>query len=167
MVEAITPTEPVQITQDSRGARENPITFYDLPQDILEVEDVIFDTEDNVFVIEFGNKVLNLQLDQGRSFILARSGLFSYIGREKREGDTTRVYKVAREVMQRVAVYLHEPVLYSLFTANEGMEKWALDPNRGAGIFKWHSQAKAYRDNNRFFQSISVIDPEKLVLTSG
>jgi hypothetical protein len=160
-VEIEAPKGKPQIAQDSRGKRENPITFFDLPEDIFDLNDLIFDTEDNVFIVEFGNKVLNLQLDNSTNFILARSGLFRYIDREKKEKDTTYVYKVARDVMRRVALHHHKPVLYSFFTGNEGITKWAMDLSRGASVFEWHSIA-----SGDFFQALSMIDPEAKILAN-
>jgi hypothetical protein len=167
VVEASVRIELPQIKQDSRGKREAPITFFDLPEDILDIGDLIYDTEDNVFVIEFGNKVLNLQLDDSREFILARSGLYRFDNREKKEKDTTYVYKVAREIMRRVALHRHKPVLYSFFTSNEGITKWAMDKTRGASVFDWHSSAYVTKASNRYLEVLSVIDPEATILANN
>ena len=144
------------ITQDSRAERTNPITFFDFPAEILRDPAISFDTADNVFVIEYGNKILYLQLDDSKNFIQALSGLRRLDVRPKKKRDTTYVYQKAFETMQKIASYRHKAVMYFLYTSNEGMINWALDLERGLGIFKWDS--KVLLDS---LYALKIIEPQK------
>lgn len=158
MVEVNERSEKVQISQDSRVTRESPISYCDLPEDIFDIGDFMFDDKDNVFIIEHGNKALYLQLDNSKEFIQARSGLVRFGERPKKQKDTTYVFSKAREIMQKVADNLQKPVMYFFFTGNDGIARWALDSERGASVFNWQSSIAS--DG---FCAISIIGPDQVV----
>lgn len=158
MLEAEVDRQKPQITQDSRGNRESPIGYCDLPEDIFEIGDFMFDDEDNVFIIEYGNKALYLQLDNSKEFIQARSGLVRFGQRPKKQKDTTYVFSKAHEIMQKVADYWQKPVMYFFFTGNDGIARWAVDSERGASVFNWQSSIAA--DG---FRAIAIIGPDQVV----
>lgn len=54
------------------------------------------------------------------------------------KGVTTSLYKRAFGLMEDFTAMIGGPVEYSFFTCYPSMRLWALDPNRGQGIFHWN-----------------------------
>lgn len=80
-----------------------------------------------------GDKELDL-------FIHADSGVASShihnIGGNKVPGTTTLLHSAALDIMEDMASRKNRPIHYSFATSNPKMREWALDENKGAGVFR-------------------------------
>lgn len=52
-------------------------------------------------------------------------------------GATTQIHKQVLAAMEIVASATGEEIEYAFVTSNERLKKWALDPEKGAGLFNW------------------------------
>ena len=87
-------------------------------------------------------------------FIHAGTKLDKVEGAQKIAKDTTHVYGQALWVMQAVANYFQRPVMYLLYTKNEGLVKWSQDLQRGASVFDWDAKV-----NHDYFYALKIINP--------
>lgn len=86
-------------------------------------------------VLTGGNKVLYIYLGDipdVSTYVMNREGDLP-----KTPGLTTSLYERAYSVMKEVAALCGQPLTYTLMTENPAMKAWALDPEKGAGIFPW------------------------------
>lgn len=83
---------------------------------------------------ESGNKILtvNIDLTTGDANTFVNTLAFP-----SKRGATTQVYAEARDLIQTTVNRLGRPILYELCTLSPSMIMWAMDHNKGAGIFNW------------------------------
>ncbi len=90
---------------------------------------------DKVLKLDFGSKILfvreHTDVDEFSTYIVNDQGKLE----KKQEGQTTLLYKAAKELMQLVVNETKKPAKYIMSSYNETMNKWADGP--GNDIFKW------------------------------
>jgi hypothetical protein len=84
-----------------------------------------------IFLIEFGSKSLLLYLEDENEFVT----VVANNDRRKEDGDTTTVYRKAREIMQQEADSLEKKLHYEIATTDKKMVSWSKD--KGEKIFHW------------------------------
>jgi len=107
------------------------------------------------FIISEGGKTLNLDVYTCYGIVYADTQLVNN-GSEKRHGDTTAAYKMARNVIEVEASKRGKPVNYFFKTEFSQMEQWARDPERGLGIFPWDFMR---REKDYFCAKIKIFPP--------
>ncbi len=155
MVEAeVGLSELSKLSRNLRVLEYKPGTSFDLDSEIKTGEE--FSLNDVSLIIERGNKRLTLDFFDWpqSSFIHAQTKLKKLEDGQKVPKDTTWVYRRAQDLMQGVANYYNRPVMYLFYTTNSGLAHWAVDENRGAGVFDWDSKIVADR-----FYCLKIIEP--------
>lgn len=125
----------------------------ELEQEEKEME--MIGEKKNIFLIECGSKALILE-----NFGINKALFYTIIINNKEpkvEGDTTAVYRKAKDIIQEQANKNKTSYHYSLETDNHKMAKWAA--STGKQIFKW-SYTNDSKTRNFDWLFATVIDPE-------
>lgn len=85
---------------------------------------------------ESGNKRLTLTIHV--TIGEANTRIDTIQGKPRVSGATTQVYTEARDLIQATANELGRPIRYVFSTVFiDSIRLWAIDPERGAGVFNW------------------------------
>lgn len=99
--------------------------------DFRKLEDIVFRARPIHY--EEGDKGLLLTI-LGNSAI---TSVHSRDGYESIPGATTQLYRQALAAMEIIASAIGEEIEYCFVSSNEKMKEWAIDPEKGEGLFKW------------------------------
>ncbi|MDD4333287.1 MAG: hypothetical protein PHT51_04205 [Patescibacteria group bacterium] len=85
-------------------------------------------------------------------------------GSEKKENETSLLYKAAKKLIQQFADDAQQKIGYTLFTKFEKMRDWATSYNKGRLIFDWDIELKHanFRGGENFYEFHAIICPRKI-----
>jgi len=80
--------------------------------------------------LKYGSKMLEVVISDG-----GISTKVTNVGAERRDGETTLLYRAAKQLMEAAVTKLGVSLEYSFHTVNKNMAEWA--DTKGAWIFNW------------------------------
>ena len=97
--------------------------------------DKIAETYPERVLFQYGNKILILGIDREKKAV---STIIKAVGGDKKENETTFLYRTAKRLMQETANAERTPLQYKARTYNETMMEWA--KTSGNDVFAWEEQ---------------------------
>jgi hypothetical protein len=109
------------------------------------------------FLLYYGSKYLRVNIDDRSQKIC------TYVRgnkiKDKELNETTIIYKAAYNLMQKYVNQKNKPFVYEFSTSWPKMQKWAMDPKKGKGIFNWEDSKET--KEHKLFCTITITPPQQ------